>query len=98
MIKSSGNYEVIKMEESKDFAYYTFTPLPLCNNRLVSIDEELTSLLSKAHRLLGILEGITMYAPNMDIIEEMLIYNEAYLSCRIDGIAVPFLDLFATTK
>lgn len=60
MWNNSGDYEVNFSDGERKFRYYTFTPSPIYNN-FVKIDDELTSLLSKANRLLGLLEGISMY-------------------------------------
>jgi hypothetical protein len=63
MFSNSGSYEP---QISKDHrVYYTFTPKLFSDltDNAISIDDELTSLLSKAHRFLGILEGryVTIY-------------------------------------
>ena len=92
MFKISGSHE---LQMGKNFSqYYTFTPKTLFNSNCIDIDTEVTSLLSQAHRLLGILEGISQYAPNIDTCTEMIIKKEALLSCQIDGINAPFSDIF----
>ena len=39
-----------------------------------------------------------MYAPDIGVVSDMFIYNEAHLSCKIDTIDAPFSDLFIKTK
>ncbi|MBK5263065.1 MAG: Fic family protein, partial [Peptostreptococcaceae bacterium] len=58
MFVKSGEYE---MQWDKAKIYYTFKPTPLCKVNFIKTDEELTLLLSKAHRVLGILEGMTRF-------------------------------------
>lgn len=66
--------------------YYTFTPSSLTHPKvIIKTDEELTLLLSKAHRLLGILEGIAQFNENIDAIESLSIKSEALRSCQSEG-------------
>jgi hypothetical protein len=66
--------------------YYTFTPSSLTHSKVnIKTDEELTILLSKAHRLLGILEGIARFNKNIDTIESLSIKREALRSCQFEG-------------
>ncbi|MDO9533883.1 MAG: Fic/DOC family N-terminal domain-containing protein [Bacillota bacterium] len=55
-------------------------------------------LLSKAHRLLGILEGMSQFIEDIDVIESMFIKNEALLSCQIEGNRATVLDILYPAK
>ncbi|MBK5263062.1 MAG: hypothetical protein JJE17_10935, partial [Peptostreptococcaceae bacterium] len=54
--------------------------------------------LSKAHRVLGILEGMTRFIPNMDVTESILMKKEILLSCQLDGSKASFDDVLHNTK
>lgn len=95
MFIESGTYD-IQRDRAKIF--YSFKPTPLCGVNLIKTDEELTLLLSKAHRLLGILEGMTRFITNVDVIESILIKKEVLLSCQIDGCTATFEDVLHSTK
>lgn len=86
MFKSTGKY-IRHYTESKwnPMPYYTFIPSPLFNSNLFTIDEELASLLASTHRLLGILEGISVYIPNNENVKELMILKEVCFSLQIDG-------------
>jgi Fic family protein len=91
----SGTYEI---QRDKAKIFYTFKPTPLCGVNLINTDEELTIFLSKAHRVLGILEGMTQFVPNVDAIESILLKKEALLSCQIDGSEASFEDVLHNSK
>lgn len=78
--------------------YYTFTPNLLSDRVTIKTDEEQTMLLSKAHRLLGILEGISQFNENIDVIESMSIKREALISCQIEGVRVITKDILYPEK
>ena len=86
------------MQRDKAKIYYTFKPTPLCKVNFIKTDEELTLLLSKAHRVLGILEGMTRFIPNMDVTESILMKKEILLSCQLDGSKASFDDVLHNTK
>jgi len=46
---------ILKIKRNRANVYYTYTPNPLSDRIVIKTDEELTMLLSKVHRLLGIL-------------------------------------------
>lgn len=95
MFGDSGSYEIQMSKEHKCTRYYTFTPKLLCNlnNGFIGTNDELMVLLSQAHRLLGILEGMSQYIPDIDTYTNMLMKIEALLSCKIDRIDMPFYDI-----
>jgi len=98
MFSKSGSYDLNLPKHYSQPKYYTFTPKPLCGRDLVQVDEELAFLLAKAHRLIGILEGMSALITNIDAIESMLIKKEAVASCRIDGIEENFEDVVSLSK
>ena len=75
-----GDYVI---QRDRGNIYYTFTPGSLTHPKVnIKTDEELTMLLSKAHRILGILEGIARFNENIEVIESLSIKREALLSCQ----------------
>ncbi|MDK2905989.1 MAG: hypothetical protein PWQ67_339 [Clostridia bacterium] len=98
MFSKSGRYELHIPDHYSQSNYYTFLPTLLCGKNFVNIDDELALLLSKAHRLLGILEGMSGFIENIDVIESMLIKKEALLSCKIDGIDVSLDDILDLSR
>ena len=98
MFSKAGKYELQTPDQYSQSNYYIFTPTLLCSKSLINIDDEMALLLAKAHRLLGILEGMSGFIPTIDVIESMLIKKEALLSCQIDGIDVPFDNIFDLSK
>ena len=79
--------------------YYTFLPDPLVSSNLdIKIDDEMSSLLCIAHRLLGRLEGMSVFLPNMVAVESILMHKEAFFSCEIDGITAPFYDILDISR
>ncbi|KOA19167.1 adenosine monophosphate-protein transferase SoFic [Clostridium homopropionicum DSM 5847] len=95
MFVEAGKYEI---QRDGACIYYTYTPKTLCGEDFIKTDEELTLLLSKAHRNLGILEGMAKVVPNIDIIESILIKREALLSCQIDRNTATFEGIMQTSK
>lgn len=95
MFSRSGSYELQVTGKYDQRSYYTFTPEPLCSLKDddLPMDEQLRVLLLQVHRLLGIIEGMSKYIPDIDIFISMLMKKEAHLSCQIDGINAPFYDI-----
>lgn len=56
------------------------------------------TLLLQAHRLLGIIEGMSRHIPDVDTYINMLLKKEAHLSCQIDGINAPFYDVLDSSS
>lgn len=65
--------------------YRAFIPAPLPPKPPVSMDAELTRLLSDADRSLGRLDGIGSVLPNPDLFVAMYVRQEAVLSSQIEG-------------
>ena len=82
--RPAGEY-IFSETEDKRNGIYTFLPKPLTKVE-VEVDEELSDLLCTANRLLGRLDGISAFLPNVSAVESILMHKEALLSCQIDGI------------
>jgi len=91
----AGKYEI---QRERACFYYTYTPKLLCGEDFIKTDEELTFLLSNAHRNLGILEGMAKAMPNIDIIESIFIKKEALLSCQLDKSTATFEGIMQTSR
>lgn len=65
--------------------YKAFVPASLPPAQALRIDDELLTLLSKADRALGRLDGSTEALPNPDLFVMMYIRKEAVLSSQIEG-------------
>jgi Fic family protein len=79
LILRSGKY--IKQPSG----YKAFLPAALPPSPPVSMDAELTRLLSDADRSLGRLDGIGSVLPNPDLFVAMYVRQEAVLSSQIEG-------------
>lgn len=65
--------------------YRAFVPAPLPPDPPISMDAELTRLLSEADRSLGRLDGLGSVLPNPDLFVAMYVRQEAVLSSQIEG-------------
>jgi Fic family protein len=65
--------------------YSAFVPAPLPPAPEVTIDSEMQTLLSKADRALGRLDGSIQTLPNPDLFVFMYVRKEAVLSSQIEG-------------
>jgi hypothetical protein len=63
--------------KEKEHAFTTLTPKLLCGENFIKTDEALIFLFSKAHRNLGILEGMVKAMSNIGTIESIHIKKEA---------------------
>ncbi|WP_041284722.1 hypothetical protein [Desulfoscipio gibsoniae] len=59
------------------------------------MDEELAAMLASTHKLLGVLEGMAMYVPNKDAIQELMLLKESYYSRLIDYPSSSFYEILA---
>ncbi|WP_418747113.1 Fic family protein [Frisingicoccus sp.] len=89
----TGDYTEQRKNEKFNFTYYTFTPRPLKGATLFKMDDELAALLVKAHRNLGLLEGLLQYAPNKNSFCELMLLKECTYSRMIDYDAPDFSDI-----
>ena len=76
-----------------ELQYKSFLPKPLPPKPPLEIDEEMTSLLSKANRSIGILEGLSRQIPNIDLFVSMYVRKEALLSSQIEGTQATLDDI-----
>nr|WP_114298413.1 Fic family protein [Anaerobacterium chartisolvens] len=74
-------------------SYKAFEPAPLPPLPHIKIDDEMTFLLSKAHRLVGRLDGISEQIPNIDLFVAMYVRKEALLSSQIEGTQATLDDI-----
>lgn len=79
VIRQSGRF--VKQREG----HSSFTPLPLPPDPPLQRDAELDTLLSKADRALGRLDGVCTTLPNPDFFVAMYVRYEAVLSSQIEG-------------
>lgn len=84
MYPYTGDYTEHRENEKSDFTYFTFAPRPLHGARLYEMDDELASLLAKAHHSLGQLEGLNQYAPNITSFCDLMLLKECTYSLMID--------------
>jgi len=82
MFQYTGEYYKTKNIYGNEF--FTFTPTPLCKNFFIDIDNELLALLTTAHKLLGVLEGMGAYLPHVDSIIKHMCLKECCHSLEID--------------
>jgi len=75
--------------------YRAFLPAPLPPNPPIRLGGELYSLLSKADRALGRLDGSIQTLPNPDLFVFMYVRKEAVLSSQIEGTQSSLNDLLA---
>jgi Fic family protein len=73
--------------------YRAFIPSPLPPQPPLAIDAELQSLLSRADRALGRLDGSIQTLPNPDLFVMMYVRKEAVLSSQIEGTQASINDL-----
>ncbi|MBW4419850.1 MAG: Fic family protein [Myxacorys californica WJT36-NPBG1] len=73
--------------------YKAFIPNPLPPVPEVIMDQEMWSLLSKADRALGRLDGSTDALPNPDLFVFMYVRKEAVLSSQIEGTQASLIDV-----
>ncbi len=73
--------------------YRAFQPKALPPDPPLIIDNEMLTLLSKADRALGRLDGVTGNLPNPDLFVMMYVRKEAVLSSQIEGTQASLADL-----
>lgn len=90
MSNNSGEYHQLRRKNNNS-RYWCFIPnnLSFIIGRL-KMDMELAHLLTRAHRTLGILEGMIKSIPEADSLLNMVFLREAQKSCAIDNIITSF--------
>ncbi len=73
--------------------YLAFVPAPLPPTPTLTIDSEIHTLLSKADRALGRLDGSINALPNADLFVMMYVRKEAVLSSQIEGTQASLADV-----
>ena len=73
--------------------YKSFVPKPLPPIPPLEKDDELISLLLKAHRQLGILEGLSSSIPDIGLFMAMYVRKEALMSSQIEGTQATLEDV-----
>ena len=73
--------------------YKAFKPNPLPPLPELNVDAEMLSLLSKADRSLGRLDGVTQTLPNPDLFVTMYVKKEALLSSQIEGTQASLVEV-----
>ncbi len=73
--------------------YKAFIPEPLSNTTDIDFDAELQTVLSKADRALGRLDGSIQTLPNPDLFVFMYVRKEAVLSSQIEGTQASINDV-----
>jgi Fic family protein len=73
--------------------YRAFIPKPLPPNPPLAINGDLLTLLSRADRAIGRLDGIAVAVPDPDFFLAMYVRKEAVLSSQIEGTQTSLLDL-----
>ena len=90
MENRSGTY--IK-QLSGDMQYQSFRPAPLQQISLHEMDSDFYSLLAKAARSLGRLDGISARIPDIDLFVSMYVRKEALMSSQIEGTQATLDDI-----
>lgn len=73
--------------------YRAFIPARLPPNPAVRLDDDLWTLISKADRALGRLDGSTEVLPDPDLFVYMYVRKEAVLSSQIEGTQASLMDV-----
>lgn len=81
----TGEYKKQDLHYRYNSSYYTFTPQMLTNEKLWAEDSELVTLTAKTYKLLGVIEGLIEYAPNIKYISTWLKTKDVYYSLLIDN-------------
>lgn len=78
--------------------YKSFIPKKLPPTPPINMDSDMISLLSKADRELGRLDGVTQTLPNPELFVAMYVRKEAVLSSQIEGTQASLTDLLTEDK
>src|SRR5271156_2893902 len=73
--------------------YSAFIPRPLPPEPALAIDDQMQTLLSRADRALGRLDGSIQTLPNPDLFVLMYVRKEAVLSSQIEGTQSSLADV-----
>jgi len=90
MKNRAGEYRI---NLTGELQYKSFLPKQLPPSPPIELDDEATRFLTKAHRSIGVLEGISMQVPNIELFVSMYIRKEALLSSQIEGTQATLDDI-----
>lgn len=91
MQPSIPNRAGVYVQQSHGFK--AFIPKPLPPDPPIKMDAEMWTLLSRADRALGRLDGSTEILPNPDLFMYMYVRKEAVLSSQIEGTQATLMDI-----
>jgi Fic family protein len=86
----AGGY---RLNFSGELQYQSFLPKPLPPVPAIEVDWEMTELLSKANRNIGVLEGLSRQIPSIELFVSMYVRKEALLSSQIEGTQATMDDI-----
>ncbi|MCD7806039.1 MAG: Fic family protein [Lachnospiraceae bacterium] len=86
----AGNY---RKNMSGEAEYHSFVPAPLPPQPAIELDDEMVSLLVKAHSSLAVLEAISGKIPNISLFVSMYVRKEALMSSQIEGTQATLEDV-----
>jgi len=86
----SGDF---KTNLTGELQYKSFLPKPLPPIPPVELDEEMMRYLARAHRSIGILDGVSKLVPDVDLFVSMYIRKEALLTSQIEGTQATLDDI-----
>lgn len=90
MKNSSGDYST---NLTGELQYRSFSPKPLPPSPPIDVDQDMKTLMVKASRSLGILEGVSRQIPNIELFVSMYVRKEALLSSQIEGTQATLDDI-----
>jgi Fic family protein len=90
MKNRAGEY---RKNPSGELQYKSFVPRPLPPNPPIDYDKGIISILTKANKSLGVLEGISSQVPDVDLFVSMYVRKEALLSSQIEGTQATLDDI-----
>lgn len=82
---------------SGELAYQAYKPNPLPPSPAIDMDNELISLLSSSHNLLGRLDTLASLVPDKELFLGAYVRKEALLSSQIEGTQATLEDIFNPT-
>ena len=91
----SGHSNRAGRYERQTFGYRAFVPVPLPPAPPVRLEGELQTLLSRADRALGRLDGSIQTLPHPDLFVAMYVRREAVLSSQIEGTQSSLQDVLS---
>ena len=91
MVRTTSHRAGVFVQQPHGFK--AFIPKPLPPDPPIDMDAEMWTLLSRADRALGRLDGATEILPNPDLFVYMYVRKEAVLSSQIEGTQATLIDV-----